>query len=76
MATTTDLRPIAEAEQAIDALVEMDLDPNDISAALELTRRVERLSRKVLAVQIGVLGTVEERQLHRPDGHASGRVFV
>lgn len=76
MATTTDLRPIAEAEQAIDALVEMDLDPNDISAALELTRRVERLSRKVLAVQIGVLGAVEERQLHRPDGHASGRVFV
>ena len=32
MATTTDLRPIAEAEQAIDALVEMDLDPNDILA--------------------------------------------
>ena len=76
MPTITELPALEAAEEAVDRLLAGDLDPEDVTEALDVARRVERLGRKVLAVQIGVLEVVEERQLHRPDGHASGRVFV
>jgi hypothetical protein len=76
MSSIADLHCLGEAERALDALCSTDLDPADVAEALELTRRIERLSRKVLAVQIGVLDVIEARELHQPDGHASARVFV
>jgi len=63
-------------EQALDALLAVELDPGDVHSAIELSRQTERLSRKVLSVQIGVHAAIEESGVYRADGHASGRVFT
>lgn len=74
--TATALAALERAEASVEALVGVELDPADVTAALELTRRIEHLGRRMYAVEVGVLEAVEARRLHRPDGHASGRVFV
>ena len=76
MPSTTDLSALDAAERALDDLLANPVDPVDPDAALDLSRRAERLGRKALAVQLGVLGAVEDRGLHRADGHASARVFT
>ncbi|HWJ61251.1 MAG TPA: hypothetical protein VNS19_04715, partial [Acidimicrobiales bacterium] len=76
MPSTTDLSALDAAERALDDLLANPVDPVDPDAALDLSRRAERLGRKALAVQLGVLGAVDDRGLHRADGHASARVFT
>jgi hypothetical protein len=76
MGTPADLAVLEAAEHAIDELLAVPLDPRDVTGALDRTRRIERLGNKILAAQIDVLDVVEDRQIHRADGHASGRVFV
>ncbi|MCU1369857.1 MAG: endonuclease, partial [Ilumatobacteraceae bacterium] len=66
----------ASLDAAFDALDALELEPTDTAAALELARRVERVGRRARAAQIEVVEVIEERGLHRPDGHAAGRVMV
>ncbi|MCU1368944.1 MAG: hypothetical protein JWO77_138, partial [Ilumatobacteraceae bacterium] len=66
----------AGLDAAFDALDALELEPTDTAAALELARRVERVGRRARAAQIEVVEVIEERGLHRPDGHAAGRVMV
>lgn len=76
MSTAPELTALDAVERAIDDLLGVELDPGDVSSALDLSRRAERLSRKLLSVQIGVLAAVEDSGVHRSDGHASARVFT
>jgi hypothetical protein len=66
----------ADLDAAVDALDALELDPADVAEVVELTRRVEGVGRRVRAKEIGLLAAIEERGLHRPDGHASARVMV
>ncbi len=67
---------LAQTETLLDAVLGAELAPDDVAAALELARRVEGLQRRVRALQLGVIDAIGERDLHRPDGHASPRVMV
>jgi hypothetical protein len=66
---------IERAHGALDALA-CAPPPSDPGEALVRVREVERLARRVRALQIGTLDAVHEQGLHRADGHASGRVMV
>ena len=67
---------LSEAEASLDALLERPLEVADPEQARALVRRVDRLARKVRAAQIDAVALIEDHGLHRPDGHASGRVMV
>ena len=67
---------LAQLDAVLDVLVGVDLAPVDVAGAVELVRRVERAGRRLHAVKVDVVGVVEERGLHRPDGHGSARVMV
>ena len=73
--TTAD-EAFEQLDAALELLAGVELAPDDVPAALSLVHQVERASRRVRAVQLGVLGVVEERELFRADGHTSGRVMV
>lgn len=70
------LGQLDQLDELLDALAEVELSPADVDAAVDLARRVERLNRKVHAVEIGVIAAVEAGGLHQADGHASGQVLV
>lgn len=65
-----------DADAALAELVGLPLEPTDVTEALELARRVDQLSRRIRAVQIDVIEAIDQRGLHRPDGHRSARVMV
>jgi hypothetical protein len=67
---------LAEAEASLDALVQASLEPGDVTGAMDLTRRVERIARKVRLVQIDVVDAIHAADLYQPDGHGSARVMV
>jgi hypothetical protein len=66
---------IGRAHGALDALACAPV-PSDPGEAVERVREVERLARRVRALQIATLGSVHDQGLHRGDGHGSGRVMV
>jgi hypothetical protein len=66
---------IERAHGALDALACAPV-PSDPAEALVRVREVERLARRVRALQIGTLDVVHAKDLHRADGHGSARVMV
>jgi hypothetical protein len=74
--TVTADAALAHAEAALEAVSGVVLEPGDVAGARELARTVERLSRRVRALQIDVVSAIEAGGLHQPDGHGSARVMV
>lgn len=74
--TVTADAALAHAEAALKAVSGVVLEPGDVAGARELARTVERLSRRVRALQIDVVSAIEAGGLHQPDGHGSARVMV
>jgi hypothetical protein len=60
----------------LDELDGLDLELGDVGEAVGLTRRMERVGRRIRAHQIDVIEAIEEQGLHRPDGHRSARVMT
>ena len=52
------------------------LDPVHIDDAYTLVAELEACGRRLRAAQIALLGRVQQRGLHRADGHASAKVLV
>ena len=66
----------AQLDAALDAVEGLELVPGDVTAALDLTRRVERAGRRFDATQVRVVTAVDDGEHHKPDGHATPTVMV
>ncbi len=67
---------MAELDAALDAFVALELEPGNVDEAVGLVRRVERIGRRVRAVEVGLVGALEAGGLHRGDGHAKASLLV
>jgi len=61
---------------ALDQVQAVGLMPVDARDAVVMVRQVEAVARRVAAVQVGLVGEIDRRSLHRSDGHSSAKVFV
>jgi hypothetical protein len=63
-------------EAGLDLLADADLDPRSVTDAIALTREVEVSHRRLSAVRLGALTSVERGGWHKPDGHANASVWL
>ncbi len=61
---------------ALDRVQAVGVDPVDAADARALVDTVERSARRLHACQIALLDRIENRGLHRADGHRSAKVLV
>ncbi|CAN5741569.1 hypothetical protein BH10ACT1_BH10ACT1_01320 [soil metagenome] len=63
-------------DAALDGVFGAGLEPVGSADAVVLVRRLEVAGRRVRALQLDVATRVEQRGLHRVDGHATVKVFL
>ncbi len=73
-------REIAEVLDQLDtglgALLESGPRPIDAADAVAMIGAVERLSHRLDAAKVALLDDIDQRDLYRPDGHASAKAMV
>ncbi|QXC63347.1 13E12 repeat family protein [Aquihabitans sp. G128] len=67
---------LADLSRALDRLAAVGLDPLDAADARAVIGAVEVPARRLAALQVAVMGRIQERGLHRVDGHGSAKVLV
>jgi hypothetical protein len=60
----------------LDALSVAGVDPVDAPDAVTVVGELEVVARRVRALQVEALDQIDQRGLHRVDGHASAKVLV
>ncbi len=67
---------IRSVASGLDCLFAAGVDPVDPGDALVVVRELEVLQRRLRALQVDALDRIQQRGLHRHDGHASAKVLV
>ena len=78
MSTVADPQIAATLDELAGAssrLIDLAVDPTDITDAYAYSRELEAVSRQIRSLQIGFLNAIERSGLHRADGHASPKVM-
>ncbi|MEZ5380291.1 MAG: DUF222 domain-containing protein [Microthrixaceae bacterium] len=65
-----------DAEAAMDELFAAGVSPNSPRDAVEWITNLEHLGRRVDAAKSALVGEIQRRALHRPDGHGSAKIMV
>ncbi|CAN5504567.1 hypothetical protein BH10ACT1_BH10ACT1_37000 [soil metagenome] len=60
----------------LDALSVAGVDPFDCADAVNLVRELEVVERRLRCSQVELVGRIDQRGLHRFDGHRSAKVFL
>ncbi len=76
MAVESATELLDDLNATLDALTSVDLTPADVTEALALTRATEMVGRRVRALQVGLVGRIEESRVYRTDGHRSAAQLV
>lgn len=67
---------LTDVDHGIDRLAHHGVAPAGLDDAYALVRRLDRVNRRVRALQVKVLHEIEQAGLFHADGHASAKVMV
>ena len=67
---------IDQLTAGLDALAAAGINLLDTADARTWITDLESLGRRIRAVQIDLLGEIDDRGLHATDGHRSGKIFI